>query len=178
MLVILGLLVGGVVGGRELIHTAEIQATIGQVNTLKIAAATFKEKYFYLPGDIPTADATRLGLGLYPYYGTAGDGNGVVAGGANGEPNLFFMHLSQKGLIPGSYQAFDLNGDVSGTQVGNYIMKAKLAGSFYLNAWSGGPNPAGATNCYDNGNVAGTPQKYSTSLNNGMNQTCALSFRM
>ena len=60
----------------------------------------------------------------------------------------------------------------------------KWAGGEYagtgLHVWQSGKpttaaNPAGAVNCYDNGNVAGQPQRYTVSLNNN---TCALSFRM
>lgn len=141
VLVILGLLIGGVLGGKSLIRAAQIRSTIAQVDNIKVAARTFREKYFYYPGDIPTADAIRLGLSRYPYYNTAGNGDGDLEFGANGEPQLFFVHLAEKGFLAGSFSAFDLNGDVSGAQIANYIMPARLSGNFYFNIWSGGPNP-------------------------------------
>jgi prepilin-type N-terminal cleavage/methylation domain-containing protein len=37
--------------------------------------------------------------------------------------------------------------------------------------------PGSVTTCYDNGNTAGNPQRYSVEISNGSNVNCALSFR-
>lgn len=56
VLILLGFLVGGIVLGRDLILNAQLQTIITDVNRFKNAAKLFKEKYQYLPGDLPTAE--------------------------------------------------------------------------------------------------------------------------
>lgn len=51
VLVIAGLLAGGILVGRELIHAAEIRATLTQLERFNAAVNTFKGKYGCLPGD-------------------------------------------------------------------------------------------------------------------------------
>lgn len=119
VLVVIGFIVGGILTGQSLIRAAAIQATLTQLNRFNAAAATFRAKYGYLPGDIPGTKAQVYGL----YYVTGGlsnttacgDGNGSIQGwnaspwvdGANfaGEVVMFFLHLSQAGLIEGMYGA-------------------------------------------------------------------------
>jgi prepilin-type N-terminal cleavage/methylation domain-containing protein len=62
VLVIIGLLVGGVLVGRDLIEGAKVSATISQIQKYNTAADTFREKYGYLPCDIPDPHATQFGL--------------------------------------------------------------------------------------------------------------------
>lgn len=148
VLVILGLLVGGVLSGKSLIHAAEIKSTIGQVDSIKVASRAFRDKYFYLPGDLPTADATRLNFGQNDWG--AGNGNGVIDRGSSqsfaaGEGNLFFVHAAQAGMLAGNYIVLRNNQDTqtNGRQVSEYIPQAKLGGgNFYLYTWYGGPDPS------------------------------------
>jgi hypothetical protein len=77
----------------------------------------------------------------------------------------------------GSAQAFYHKDQVSGQWAGNQYYGAGLYSS------PGGKpttdaNAPSDTSCYDNGNVAGRPQRYSTAMNDGNNKTCALSFKM
>lgn len=55
IVVIIGLIVGGVVIGRDIIRNAEMQSVISDVNRFRNAAKMFQEKYKYLPGDFPNA---------------------------------------------------------------------------------------------------------------------------
>lgn len=143
VLVILGLMIGSVVSGKSLIRAAQINATLAQVETIKVAARSFQEKYFHYPGDIPTADAINLGLTRYNTF--AGNGDGKFAFRAGGESQLFYVHLSQKGFLAGGFELFDVNADVSGSDISRYIMAAKLPTNFYFNIWSGGPDPTHPT---------------------------------
>ncbi len=52
VLVIIGLLVGGVIGGQELIAQATIRKNIKEIKTVELAWNTFRAKYNGLPGDI------------------------------------------------------------------------------------------------------------------------------
>lgn len=128
VLVIIGLIVGGILTGQDLIRAAEVRATLAQVEKYNTAVRTFQNKYGYLPGDIPGTQASSFGL----YYVTGGlanaagcgDGNGAIQGwtvapwldGANfaGEIAMFFLHLSQAGLIDGMYGAGGANVTLQG----------------------------------------------------------------
>jgi len=48
VLVIIGLLVGGVLAGKNLIHGAEIRRVITDINNYKSATIQFKQQYRYL----------------------------------------------------------------------------------------------------------------------------------
>lgn len=72
VLAIIGLIVGGVLVGRDIIHTAEIRNTIGQYEQFGTAVNTFKNKYNCLPGDCVNAD--NIGFSV----NSSGDGNGII----------------------------------------------------------------------------------------------------
>ncbi len=126
VLVVIGLIVGGVMVGRDLIKAAEIRATISQIEKYKTAANTFKLKYEYLPGDILSSKAAQIGLKTFSgaAAGIQGrrDGNGVIEGyydssppslyagsiAAIGETCLFWVDLTgasgvNVNLIEGNY---------------------------------------------------------------------------
>jgi prepilin-type N-terminal cleavage/methylation domain-containing protein len=113
VLVIIGLIVGGVLVGQDLIKAAEIRATVGQVEKYNAAVNTFRTKYNGIPGDLVYAQASAFGLvlpaaGLTSGGGTGlGDGNGLIQDTSSGnspigEPLIFWQHLSSASLIDGS----------------------------------------------------------------------------
>jgi prepilin-type N-terminal cleavage/methylation domain-containing protein len=55
VLMVIGLLIGGVLRGQELLTNAEITSTIKQVNAYQGAWATFNDAYSAIPGDMSTA---------------------------------------------------------------------------------------------------------------------------
>ncbi len=60
VLVIIGLLVGGVLQGQELIKQAQIRSTITELSQFDTAVNTFRAKYRQIPGDISKAAAFGL----------------------------------------------------------------------------------------------------------------------
>src|SRR5476651_1560647 len=56
VLVIIGLIVGCILVGQDLISAAEVRATVGQIEKYNSAVNTFRGKYNSMPGDM-TADA-------------------------------------------------------------------------------------------------------------------------
>ena len=52
VMIIIGLLIGGVLKGQELITNAQITATVAQVKSIDGATTTFKDMYNALPGDM------------------------------------------------------------------------------------------------------------------------------
>lgn len=125
VLVIIGLLVGGVLQGQELIRQAQIRNVMATVASLDASVNTFKAKYNQLPGDFTQAEA--FGIDRAPGAGSPntrfavsgssrdGDGDGSLEGGdgagaANftnwdGEATNFWTHLSNVGLVKGSFTA-------------------------------------------------------------------------
>src|SRR5688500_4536700 len=89
VLVIVGLIVGGILVGRDLIHSAELRKTVRQVEKFDAGVNTFRLKYNCSAGDC--ALATRFGLGI------DGDGNGMLIGISPDyvftEYNAFWTHL-------------------------------------------------------------------------------------
>ena len=111
VLVIIGLIVGGIMVGRDLIKTSEIRAQISQIEEFKTAVSTFQVKYGYLPGDMPPSQASQLGF--FTFTGAAA-GLGCVTeekafGNNDGSINFytemypFWSHLSDAKLLKGSY---------------------------------------------------------------------------
>lgn len=77
VLVIIGLIVGGVLVGRDLIEAGKIRAQISQISDIETQINTFRVKYDCLPGDCPTA-TSALGATVGGNTIVNGDGNGVI----------------------------------------------------------------------------------------------------
>lgn len=107
VLVILGLLVGGVLMGRSLIHAAELRKHMRFHEEFTTAWSTFRDKYFYYPGDMPNASmfwgkynaVCPAAAGVASATGTCdGNGDGRVHWGGNGEMQFVPQHLTLAGL--------------------------------------------------------------------------------
>lgn len=80
VLVIIGLIVGGVLVGQDLIKTAEIRSVVSDLEKYNAAANTFRNKYNGLPGDLLSTRAAQFGLTTRDGSVGQGDGNGVMEG--------------------------------------------------------------------------------------------------
>ena len=80
VLVIIGLLLGGILKGQEMITQAKIKNVIADFSGVSAAYHGYQDRYRAIPGDDPNA-ATRWAVAP---AATAGNGNGVVAGTYNG----------------------------------------------------------------------------------------------
>ena len=112
VLVIIGLLVGGVLTGQDLIKSATVRAQISQIEKYNTAVNTFQGKYDALPGDMDLATANRFGFNTLMCDGSMGarDGNGLLDGyflmplvQGFGEVQLFWQDLSSVNLIDGTF---------------------------------------------------------------------------
>jgi len=103
VLVIIGLLLGGVLKGQELITAARVRNLISTQDGIKAAYFGFLDRYRSLPGDYTATNANAnipgCGTGCF-----GGNGNGqIVTDGTNGEATHVWEHLSKAGFITGSY---------------------------------------------------------------------------
>ena len=102
VLVIIGLLLGGVLKGQELITSARVRNLISQQDGVKAAYFGFLDRFRAVPGDYAQAITNIAGATVN------GSGNGqitanTVAGATNDEFIAVWEHLSRAGFINGSY---------------------------------------------------------------------------
>ncbi len=103
VLVIIGLLLGGVLKGQELINTARVRALNNSVDGITAAWFSFQDRYRAFPGDYLNARST---VNL-PGAQAGGDGNGRVGltgtTDAPAERGYVWAHLEAAGYITGGY---------------------------------------------------------------------------
>ncbi|MGH8750797.1 MAG: type II secretion system protein [Burkholderiales bacterium] len=103
VLIIVGLILGGVLKGQELITTARVRNLIAQQDGIKTAFFGFEDRYRALPGDYSRA-STNINCTM-----VCADGNGngriesITNGGSIDEQIAVWEHLSKSGFINGSY---------------------------------------------------------------------------
>lgn len=158
VMVLIGLLLGGVLLGKELVEAAEIRATVSQVESINAAVTGFRLKYGGVPGDLDASAASALGLfaftGASAGYNGMGDGDGMVegpvpsfpeSGWGIGETLAFWRHLSDTGLISGSFGTAGNSsiGEADGmvaspvTQVWESLPRAAMGHNAYYIVYSG-----------------------------------------
>ena len=97
VLVIIGLLLGGVLKGQELINTARVRALNNTVDGITAAWFSFQDRYRAFPGDYLDAQST-VNLQGAP---AGGNGDGLV--NTNPERALVWVHLEAAGYLTGGY---------------------------------------------------------------------------
>ncbi len=103
VMVIIGLLIGGILKGQEMIANAQVSATVAQLKGVTAAANTFQDMFDALPGDITNPDDRLVNCTAAP-CSTGGDGNsqiGGVPGTLAGENLEFWAHLNAADLVTG-----------------------------------------------------------------------------
>jgi prepilin-type N-terminal cleavage/methylation domain-containing protein len=101
VLVIIGLLLGGILKGQELITSARVRSLISQQDGIKAAFYGFQDRYRALPGDYSQA-STNIQM-TTTGANANGNGNGRIDGAAPDETILVWEHLSKSGFINGNY---------------------------------------------------------------------------
>jgi hypothetical protein len=108
VLVIVGLLIGTIVWGQELILNGRSKAVIIDLNELTVAVASYEDRYQAIPGDDAMAQV-RWNLTAVPAAVPSTPGDRSVDGAYNQpsavpepESRLFWWHLRQAGMIGGS----------------------------------------------------------------------------
>ena len=101
VIVIIGLIVSSVVGGQALVKQAKVRSQISDLQKYHLAYNAFKLEYGSPPGDLSRASS---------YWSGSPNGNGnkridaaADAAYIDGEAKMFWKHLSDSGLIEGSY---------------------------------------------------------------------------
>lgn len=110
VITIIGLLIGGILKGQEMIHNARITNTIAQTKSFQAAIEAFRDRFDQLPGDFSKA-TTRLAscnASEFCYSGNSNNiiGTPVVPWNGSGyfietENTQFWRHMALADLIAG-----------------------------------------------------------------------------
>ncbi|NCT40734.1 MAG: prepilin-type N-terminal cleavage/methylation domain-containing protein [Alphaproteobacteria bacterium] len=136
VMIIIGLLIGGILKGQELITNARVTSSASQVEAMGAAYNSFRDQYNAIPGDMATAQARIGTCGNQVAACNDGDGDGrigvnvgaagaLAANSAAGEPGNFYGQLLASGLIT----------SMDGTAVlsfGNQFPTAPIGGGFLV----------------------------------------------
>ncbi len=134
VMVIIGLLLGGVLKGQEIITNAKIKKLENDVSGITAAIYSYQDRYRALPGDDSRADS-RFTLTA----AKKGNGDGVVAGDFDSitdtdESRLFWLHLRNAGLVAGgadeTQQPFNAFNGLTGVSTGAVITNGGIPGLF------------------------------------------------
>ena len=149
VLVIIGLLLGGVLKGQELIDSAKVKNLANDFRIVPVLIYGYQDKYRRLPGDDDGVTGTasgRFGSNGTPASGPSGNklGNGIIEGAwsskdVRDESVLFWQHARLAGLAAGSTDFSDaarasLPTNAAGGQVGIQMSSPikDLNGTYYL----------------------------------------------
>ena len=145
VLVIIGLLLGGVLKGQELINSAKIKNVANDLNGISAAVYGYQDRYKTFPGDDNGASVRWT----TPTAAKNGDKNGVVAGefcedpvaglaaaAPAGETVKFWQHLRFAGFIGGDTasgeQPQNALGGIVGVQTGSGVAATPDIGSLVV----------------------------------------------
>ena len=101
VLVIIGLLLGGILKGQELINSAKVKNLANDFRVIPTYIYAYQDKYRALPGD--DAQVAAHNGGTPASSGT--QGNGIIEGKwdeAGTEAAVFWNHIRKSGLMPGT----------------------------------------------------------------------------
>ncbi len=143
VMIIIGLLIGGVLKGQELISNAQIASTVAGIKGIDAATSTFSDTYNAFPGDMVNAQAR-----IPNCAGTCANGNGnsfisnagvAIAPNSTGvnagEALNFWIHLNLADLISGvdntgtaAFGASMPTTNVGGGLVAGYVASGAIGG--------------------------------------------------
>lgn len=109
VLVIIGLLLGGVLKGQELIESGKVKKAVNDLNGVSAAYSSYLDRYKRLPGDDgPTLAALTARGGDWANITLFGNNDGVINATAaitfapTVESGAFWQHLKASGFLSGN----------------------------------------------------------------------------
>ncbi|HEX3169007.1 MAG TPA: prepilin-type N-terminal cleavage/methylation domain-containing protein [Burkholderiales bacterium] len=134
VLVIIGLLLGGILKGQEMITQAKTKNVIADFSGISTAYHSYQDRYRATPGD----DSGAAARWAVAPAAVSGNGNGTIAGAYNAdcaaasppESCQWWDHLRRAGFIAGNGAIQPLNaaGGMIGVQTGDTAGGAALGG--------------------------------------------------
>ena len=144
VITIIGILIGGVLKGQQLIDQAKLAATTSQIHQYRTAIRIFQSTYDELPGDMIDPDARIVGCSdckavedrLGDGYVYDGDGRGIstISTDKNSEEIRFWLHLLKADMISGVTDAALTSEPIAW---GATAPAAKIGGGFHAESGMG-----------------------------------------
>lgn len=134
VMIIIGLLIGGVLKGQELITNAQVTSTASQVKGFDAAITTFRDAQNALPGDLATPNVRLPNCAGVP-CSRVGNANGIINGAGlpgvanttDDEAGAAWAQMNAANLISGVQQDAALQG------FGTLTPSASIGGGYFLN---------------------------------------------
>lgn len=141
VLVIIGLLLGGVLKGQELINQAKIKNIANDLNGVSAAIYAYQDRYKRLPGDDPGQTRWSVAGSALTVTTDQGDGDNTIepAGGYSSTTNTdetrkFWLNLRLAGFVAGatdtiangSTQPLNSAGGIVGVQNGGFGLSGTI----------------------------------------------------
>ena len=141
VMIIIGLLIGGVLKGQELIKSAKVTSSISQIKGVDAAVSTFQDIYAALPGDLIGAENRLPGCAAADVCSAGaadGNGNGLVEGAAlaagttfeataDTEAQAFFVQLAKADLLSGVVEGADIfGGNYPSSPIGGGLLASSV----------------------------------------------------
>ncbi len=98
VLVIIGLILGSILKGQEMIKNAKMKRIKSDVDGIVAATYSYQDRYNYLPGDDPTDRTAAPPAGFGATGCAGGNGNGLFEGN---ERTCFWQELAGAGFMSG-----------------------------------------------------------------------------
>lgn len=137
VLVIIGLLLGGVLKGQELINSAKVKNFANDFRNVPVYIYGYQDKFKALPGDDLAAVAHVNAAAT-----EKGNGNGKIDGAWNSttttdESVLFWLHVRKAGLAPGATNTTDgsfypTNSEGGRMGVSSIVPITNLSGQYFM----------------------------------------------
>ena len=142
VMIIIGLLIGGVLKGQQLITNAQITATVAQIKAIDAATTSFKDQYASVPGDMLTPNARIPNCPAAGSCGLVGNGDGRVGTASIlftaapvTEQISYWAQLNSAGLLTGINPSSTA---VTAAAWGQYAPASKVSGGGYDIGWYAG----------------------------------------
>ncbi len=146
-LVIIGLVIGSILAGQDLIKSAELRALTKDIQRYNAAAGTFRSRYDGLPGDLLGEKAINQGFVTRDATAGQGDDNGFIEGcdmmatDLGCENASFWLDLTQASLLNDAFTTADSVPDgnngpatpvTTNVQMAGYLPTIRLRESAFL----------------------------------------------
>lgn len=142
VLVIIGLLLGGILKGQELITSARVRNLADQGAAVQAAYYGFVDRYHRIPGDMPAAEVCGAIGNVVPGCGGGGTvpgggpppsgGNANIDAGNWGEASAVWSHLAAAGFLQGRYRGNATQANYNQTTPEPFAPKNPWGGSLLL----------------------------------------------
>lgn len=144
VLVIIGLLLGGVLKGQELINSAKVKNFATDFRNIPLFIYGYQDKFKAIPGDDKSVTTHLSAATLATSPSTSTVGNGVINGywdstTVTDESFLFWQHVRLAGLAAGPTAANDASYLPKNAEGGIIGIESGLAGYIGATAGSSGP---------------------------------------